>query len=668
MKIRESFPRAVRQIDNAWIPLSDGKRLGARIWLPEDAQRDPVPGIIEYLPYRKGDWMAVRDSLRHPYVAGHGYACLRVDMRGSGDSEGVLFDEYLPQEQEDGVEAIAWIASQPWCNGAVGIIGTSWGGFNGLQIAARRPPELRAAISVFSTDDRYADDIHYMGGCLLTSKMLSWAATMLAFNARPPDPAVVGERWRELWLERLEQTPPFVEAWLSHQRRDDYWKQGSVCEDYSAIKCPIYLVGGWLDPYRDAVFRLLEGLSCPRKALIGPWAHRSYPDEGVPGPAIGWLQEAVRWWDHWLKGIDTGIMDEPMLRAWMQDSAAPSRSCAVRPGRWIAEQSWPCPSVAPHAVRLDFDGESILGEQTAGLDSGGWLPRATGDLPPDQRGEDGLALAFTTAPLVDTIEILGVCEVALTLSSDRPQALVAVRLCDVRPDGSSLLVSRGLLNLTHRESHEQPRPLVPGERYTVTVRLGSIAHAFPAGHRVRVAVSPTYWLFAWPPPESVTLTLFGGELRLPARRHQPADDRLRPFEDPEFARPIPVEPLQHGAPVRGGAQVVRRDVSNGDVEVRTEFDYGAAGATQGLFPGGLEYEESGADTFAIAEGDPLSVEARSEWQIKIGRGTWRTRVETQSRLWSDAEAFYVTNTVEAYEGAEQIFMRVRDFSVPRDLV
>jgi uncharacterized protein len=226
-------------IQNTWIPLADGCRLAARIWLPEDAETDPVPAILEYIPYRKTDGTAARDALIHPYFAGHGYAAVRVDLRGSGDSDGVLLDEYLPQEQEDALEVLAWLAEQPWCTGSIGMIGKSWGGFNSLQVAALRPPELKAIVTVCSTDDRYADDVHYLGGCVLGSKMLPWASTMLGLNALPPDPDVVGERWREVWLDRLERTPAFVEAWLTHQRRDAYWKQGSVCEDFSAITCAV---------------------------------------------------------------------------------------------------------------------------------------------------------------------------------------------------------------------------------------------------------------------------------------------------------------------------------------------------------------------------------------------------------------------------------------------
>jgi putative CocE/NonD family hydrolase len=344
LRIKTDFPRPLGEAEDTWIPLSDGCRLSARVWRPQDSDDDPVPALLEYLPYRKDDATAVRDSVRHPYFAGHGYASVRVDMRGSGASDGILEDEYLPQEQEDGVEVIAWLAAQPWCTGDVGMIGLSWGGFNALQVAALRPPELKAIVTLCSTDDRYALDVHYMGGCVLADFMLPWAASMLVLNARPPDPALAGARWREQWLDRMERTPSFIEAWLAHQRRDAYWEQGSVCEDYGRIACPVYAVGGWADAYRNAVPRLLAGLPGPRKGLIGPWAHL-YPEQGVPGPAIGFLQECLRWWDHWLRGRDTGIMDEPILRVWMQDAVPPQPFYEERAGRWIAEAAWPSPNL-----------------------------------------------------------------------------------------------------------------------------------------------------------------------------------------------------------------------------------------------------------------------------------------------------------------------------------
>ena len=309
MQVVDTFPRPVRVVENVWIPLSDGCQLAARVWLPQDAESRPVPGILEFIPYRKRDHTRLRDEPIHHYIAGHGYAALRVDVRGSGDSDGLMADEYQHREQDDALEVIAWIAARPWCDGNVGMTGISWGGFNSLQVAARRPAALKAIITLCSSDDRYADDAHYMGGCLINEN-LTWGAVLLCSNALPPDPEIVGERWQAMWRDRLENAVLFPELWLHHPVRDEYWKHGSVCEDYGAIQCAVYAIGGWADAYRNAVPRLLEGLHAPRKGLIGPWCH-AFPHDSLPGPSIGFLREALRWWDYWLKGVDTGIMDEP---------------------------------------------------------------------------------------------------------------------------------------------------------------------------------------------------------------------------------------------------------------------------------------------------------------------------------------------------------------------
>jgi len=400
LKTITTLPYPIRNLEHVWIPLADGTRLAARIWLPTGAENHPVPAILEYIPYRKRDKTRERDERTHPYLAAHGYACVRVDLRGSGESDGVLHDEYLQQELDDGVEVIRWIASQPWCSGNVGMMGISWGGFNALQVAALRPPELKAIITLCSTDDRYADDVHYMGGCLLGDN-LSWASTMFAYNSCPPDPALVGERWRDLWFERLEHMQHWLDIWLRHPHRDDYWKHGSVCEDFSAVACPVFAISGWADGYSNAVFRLLANLRVLRKGLIGPWSHM-YPHMGIPGPAIGFLQEALRWWDTWLKGLETGIMDEPMLRVWMQDSVPPTTRYDTRPGRWIAEPEWPSPHIQEQTFgfapwRIVTDDRTV--EETpltiqsplsVGRFAGKWCSySATPDLPHDQREEDG---------------------------------------------------------------------------------------------------------------------------------------------------------------------------------------------------------------------------------------------------------------------------------------
>ncbi|MGH2859805.1 MAG: CocE/NonD family hydrolase, partial [Solirubrobacteraceae bacterium] len=400
-------------IDPAWIPLADGTRLCARIWLPESAVTRPVPAILEYLPYRKDDVTAADDALIHPYFAARGYASVRVDIRGSGDSDGILSDEYSSQEHADALEVIAWLARQSWCSGAVGMMGISWSGFNSLQVAALRPPALRAIITACSTDDRYDNDVHYIGGVPLGYYLLPWASVMMAFNARPPDPAIVGARWREIWQARLEGNVDLAALWLGHQSRDAYWRHGSICEDYAAIQCPVFMVGGWADAYVDAIFRMLQHLTVPRRAVIGPWGHQ-WPHAGRPGPAIGFLQEAVRWWDHWLKGVPNGAMDGPMLCAWMQEAVPPKPSYVVRPGRWVAESSWPRHGEAL-ALTLDADGlRDGLGcgsgpgdgsqggdvaelthcsPQTVGLQAGAWCAYGNpADLPLDQRRDDALSL------------------------------------------------------------------------------------------------------------------------------------------------------------------------------------------------------------------------------------------------------------------------------------
>src|SRR5690242_1065737 len=525
--IVSKFPRTVRVIEHTLIPLKDGTMLAARIWLPNDAEARPVPALLEYLPYRKRDGTYQRDALTHPYLAGHGYAAVRVDIRGSGESGGVLSDEYSQAELDDALEVIAWLAGQPWCSGAVGMFGISWGGFNALQVAALRPPALKAIVTLCSTDDRYADDVHYMGGAKLASADLGWAGFFFTDMCQPPDPALVGERWRKMWQQRLDNVPLFLERWLRHQTRDAYWKHGSVCEDWSAIQCPVYAVGGWTDGYTNAIPRLLQHLKVPRKGLIGPWAH-AYPHFAKPGPQIGFLQEMLRWWDHWLKGIDTGVMNEPMLRAWMMDSVKPQSHYDVLPGRWVAEASWPSPDIKPRRLFLTDAGlqdeaapltaRAVRSPQTVGKCAGNWVPFGRGhDQADDQREDDMRSLVFETPPLEAPVEILGAPIVTLDLASDRPMANVVVRLCDVHPSGESLRVSYGVLNLAHRDGYEKPAPLAIGERYRVRIKLNDAGSVFPAGHRVRLAISTAYWPMVWPGPERATLQIFSGTLELPVR-------------------------------------------------------------------------------------------------------------------------------------------------------
>ena len=564
------------------------------------------------------------------------------------NSTGLLFDEYAQQEQDDGAEVIAWLAAQQWCSGAVGMMGISWGGFNALQVAARRPPALKAIVSICSTDDRYADDVHTMGGALLTAG-LGWGSFFFSSMCLPPDPLLAGDHWRTMWLERLRNTPLFYELWLEHQRRDAYWKHGSVCEDYDAIQCPVYAVGGWTDGYTNAIPRLLERLKVPRKGLIGPWAH-AYPHFALPGPQIGFLQEMLRWWDHWLKGIDTGLMDEPMLRAWMTDSVQPATHHESLPGRWVAEPSWPSAKITPQRLFLTDAGlceagraltpRAVCSPQTVGACSGHWTPFGRGnDQAGDQRPDDARSLVFDTAPLDAPMEMLGAAIVTLDLASDRPIANLVVRLCDVHPSGESLRVSYGVLNLAHLDGHETPAPLMPGQRYRVRVQLNDAGSVLPAGQRMRLALSTAYWPTIWPSPETTTLTIFAGTLDLPQRPPRAADATLAPFPEAETAPPEKSTILQ-----RDGVRIERIDRL------------------------GLELSAQSQSRYHLEGNDPLSATAELRRTLTMARDTWNIRVETQMSLSSTRTDFLLRGSLRAWEGTNEVCHREWDRSIPRDFV
>ncbi|MBK3565573.1 MULTISPECIES: CocE/NonD family hydrolase [unclassified Streptomyces] len=661
MRIRTSFPHETAHEDIR-IPLADGTRLYARVWRP--LTDEPVPALLEYLPYRLTDWTAPRDAQRHPWYAGHGYASVRVDVRGHGNSEGAPGDEYDAQELADGVEVVNWLAAQPWCTGKVGMFGISWGGFNSLQIAALAPEPLKAIVTVCSTDDRYDNDVHYMGGSALAVDLHAWAATMLAFVARPPDPEYAGLVWRDMWLKRLEQIDPFIHTWLAHQLRDDYWKHGSVCEDYGAIRAAVLAVGGWHDPYRDTVLRLVQHLPPDRvRGLIGPWSHQ-YPDRGLPpGPAIGFLQETLRWWDHWLKGEDTGVATDPLLRAYVSDSHPPAAVYDTLPGRWVGEPAWPSPHVKTTTYGLRGAPVLVRSPMHTGVDAGRFFPFGNdADLPPDQRDEDARSACFEFEVPAETW-VLGRPRVRLRLTCGVPRGQVIARLCDVAPDGASTLVTRGVLNLSARFGRDRAVSWTPGVTEDVTFELNAIGHAFPPGHRIRLAVSSAYWPWIWPQPESgagFTLDPEGSAMELPVRERE-----LGPvirFDEPEEAAPIGVNypaTLDEPRPER----LVVRDVAKGEWRLEVDPRYGGTR----VYPDGLEFTEDALETYTIDESDPLSARTRSDWTIRLHRPElgWDTTVRTRSEITCDETDFITSNEVICTEGGEVIFHRTWEKRIPR---
>ena len=668
-----SSPRSgsVHEIETAWIPLSDGSRLAARIWLPACAKEKQVGAVMEYIPYRRRDLSRSRDEPMHRYFAERGYACLRVDLRGSGDSDGFLADEYTRQEWDDGVEAIAWIAAQRWCNGSVGMIGLSWGGFTALQIAALRPPALKAIITVGSTDDRYRDDMHFTGGCLIDDQM-EWGTGFLCYLGLPPDPEVVGSAWRQMWRSRLDNLAPPVHRWLRHQWRDAYWKHGSVCEQFADIEAAVYAVGGWADGYTNSVFRLMDGLSAPRRATVGPWGHL-YPHEGVPGPAVGFLQDAMRWWERWLDGVDNGVTDEPACRFWLQDWVQPGPYHCERPGRWVVTDARPAGATDAVTFHLASDGLrpdsgdaariEISSPQTVGIAAGEWYGKGNpAGEPLDQRIDDSFSVCFDTEPLAERFEMLGAPVLDLELDCDRPVGLLAARLNDVSPDGSSLRVSYAVLNLTHRNGHEAPAPLVPGKRSTVRLELDHAAHAFASGHRIRIALSTSYWPLAWPAPEVVSLGLHCGRatLALPRLNGGADSPATSLFEAPERARAMAREVHHLGQSRR----TVFEDVGTGEVRINEFRDMGDFR----ILDHGMRFHEVSEIEHAIRRDDPVSARCTARREFTCSRGHWHVRIDARTTLTCTKDTFQVTSTCDAYESGCRVFARTWHDDIPRMLV
>jgi putative CocE/NonD family hydrolase len=656
---------ATRVEETVWIALPDGCRLAARIWFP--VTNEPLPAILEYLPYRRRDRHRGDDAFTHPALAAEGYVCVRVDMRGSGDSDGVMFDEYTPQEWRDAVDVIGWIAAQPWCDGNVGMTGLSWSGFNSLQVAALAPAPLKAIVTTCASDDRFADDMHYMGGCLLNDN-LQYGSTLFTWLATPPDPAIVGERWRDMWLARLDAVSPPALQWMRNGTRNGYWKSGSVCEDYSAIKAAVLAVGGWADGYTNAVMRLLSGLTGPRKGLIGPWGH-AFPHVAMPGPGIDFIAYLKRWWDCWLKGRDDGIMSEPMLACWIQESEAPQPSFAVRKGRWAAESVWPPKDQDRFILHATDDGlratvpvklapTRIDSPPQTGTASGEWCPYGWGpDMPLDQRAEDAVSACWDSASLDAPLTLLGGVTVELTLAVDAPEAMVAIRLNDVSADGVSRRITYGLRNLTLTDNLGDVRTLRSGEPVTVRVRLNDIGYEVPAGNRLRLAVSTAYWPLAVGAPARAPVTVLAAHVAMPLASN--TDAAVPPSFGPAISLPYP-EAREIVGPGRGRLSLTERlDRRETVVEVVRNL-----GAVE-LGDVSLTLRALGSETYTMPWQDPSFARSEARRLAAMRRPDWDVRVETRSRIAFDGPDYTFSAVIEAFENDGKIFERSWDERVAR---
>jgi hypothetical protein len=657
--------------------MPDGARLAARLWLPEGAEDAPLPALLEYIPYRRRDGTRLRDEGMHPYLAANGYACLRVDIRGSGDSDGVMLDEYSDREMRDGADVVQWIADQPWCDGNVGMFGKSWGAFTSFQVASLRPSALKAILPVMGTDDRWLEDIHFAGG-VLSCDNFWWGSIMQLFNAAPPDPETAGEdRWREVWKTRLDAMTYWPAQWLEHQPRDETWWRGSICTNYDDVQIPVFFVGGWADHYRDTPFRISEHLKGPVKVLMGPWAHL-FPHEATPRPRVDFIAEATRFWDRWLKGKESGIDDEPPLRFWMQDAVRPAGLHAERPGRWVEEPSWPSPNVTDRtlwlnhhtlgdAPRQEDEAMSISSPQTFGQAGGDMFSFALeGDTPADCRMDAGGALLFRSEPLQEATDILGQPSVTLEVVADRPQAFVVALLVDEAPDGAQTLITRGFCNLMLRNSETTPEPVVQGEVMNVTLSMRAMAYNVPAGHRVMVQIASAYWPLLWPAPQPVTLTLAPGRsaLALPVRTAPQGEATPRPLPEPSTSHlPQPEAQLREGAFERS----LTVDQTTGAHVARVFSDGGVFGPVgKRRLDTGTARSEVSDRIYSITPDDPLSAKASMTQESEFERGDWHVRISTWAEQTATESDFHVRAGIRCWDGDELFHEAEWNHVIPRN--
>jgi len=673
-----------RTLHDVRIRASDGVELSANLWIPlptSAAPEERFPAILEMIPYRKDDWRAASDQARGEWLAARGFALCRLDVRGTGSSGGVALDEYTARETQDGYEAVEWLAGQAWCNGNVGMWGISYGGFTSIQVAKLRPPALKAIVPMMATDDRYTDDVHYIGGCVTVSELSQYAVSMVGMNALPPKPAYRGPGWIAEWRERLEGTPVWLFEWLRQQHHGPYWRQGSLAPDYEAIEAAIFSIGGWMDSYVDPVLRMHKRCTAPRKSLIGNWVH-SYPDDAYPGPNLDWYHEMIRFFDHWLKGIDNGVMDEPSFVVFRHEYSPPERFPIAWPGTWLGFDAWPHPQLEERALHLGLGEGPLIGNLAASPPTAAAVERfkhraTTGTRAPlswgaggapnglagDLRPDESLIPTFTSEPLEAPLDIVGFAAAELAWESTAPVATAVVRLMDVAPDGTPFQVTAGILNLTHRESHDSPSPLEPGVVHRVRVPMRATAHRFGPGHRIRLSVASAYWPVLWPSPYDAEYGLHlggdqGSRLVLPVL---PADAASRAV--PSFkTSPAGLDDLGTYVDESPVWEVVE-DRLDGGVTVRTsEFGEVTLPDGQTALYSGERLEMTARDE------DPAGARMANEVVYRLRDGDIEIQIDASGLVTSTVSDFDMQVHLKVALDGEALFARDWHETIPRRLV
>lgn len=662
----------VRLVKNMMIPTRDGTRLAADLYMPhgEPATRgwDKFSVVMEYIPYRKDE---VAPGARFYYgLAQQGYVVARVDIRGTGGSEGVNTDEYVLQEQLDGYDAIEWLAQQPWCDGRVNMMGISYGGFSSLQVASHNPPHLTSIIPVDFTDDRYTDDCHYRGGLMrLYYDPGLYGNMMIAYNAMPSYPEWSGGDWARVWEHHLEHNEPYLLKWFNHQTDGPYWRHGSVRDIPDNIKCAVFLIGGWADGYPNPPLRLFQALKVPKKILVGPWNH-SMPDTAIPGPRIDYLHEVVRWLDYWCKGIQNGVMDEPPVTVYMQHAQPPIVDRLDTVGEWRSETRWPPPGSSDKALYLgansalqndpgaegndSYDYHPAVGV-TAGLWSGGFQFGLAGD----QRPDEALSLVYTTPPLEEDVHILGWPHAILHVASTASVMGFAASLADVHSDGASQLVTKGMLNGTRRTSLKNPEAMEPGDIYELDIQIDCTAWKFAKGHRIRLSLASADWPNVWPTPELGTNMVYRGRSR-PSRLVLPTVPAQGSGAPPEFKPGVVMS--KHSAAVRPPVWQVIQDVLTGrmthNLDMETNYRVNDTTVNQRSFK----------ETCELDPKDPAHASVRGLYTLRIIRPNLTLQGSSDLLIQATATHFHITIDLDLRVNDAPHFQKRWVESAPRVLL
>jgi putative CocE/NonD family hydrolase len=652
-------------LQEAWILMPDGVRLAADLFLPQGGKTgERFPVLLEYLPYRKIEDRG-RNHALFSYFVRRGYAVARVDIRGTGSSEGALVEyEYSEQEQRDAETVIDWLSKQGFSTGDVGMFGISWGGFNSIHLAMRRPPALKAIVAIMATDDLFQDDVHYIDGQLCVD---TYEIAQDLENALPAAPDFILDE--DYFRERFETTP-WLLTFKRQQRDGPFWDRTSLNERYDSIEIPTFIIGGWYDQYPDSLLRMVEHLKAPMKAIIGPWAH-ALPHYGYPKPHIEWRHEAVRWFDHWLKGRDTGIVDEPRFAVFVRDWHPPDPRLEEVPGQWRFEEGWPLerartrilypqPDRSLGATPPEGGTHELQYVPTVGIENGLW----SGEVVLDQRPIDAYSLIYDTQPLEEDLEILGMPRVMLNASADAPMARWFVRLSDVAPDGQVTQTSWAGFSGAHRNSAENPEPLEPGRSYPLEIELRFTSWVFPKGHRIRLSINNAQWPMIWPSPYPMTTRLhLGGQnparVALPVVPHEdrPKPHFLPPAEDPKLAG---YRTVSEGT-ISGYSEVttVERNVPRAATKVvannsgRGEYPWGSIGYSDEII---YEAQDERPEAASVASDMKriVQIEGRNlVWQGVLG-------------FRSDRENFYYTYTRRLFEEDRLIREKTWKETIPRD--